>query len=644
MSFDPIPVNLRFNYPTGLVPSPDDDTQAFSKRFRDVLDHWNWSYEQSLINLFLGTEIPTAIIGETELTALAPEFDPWPHVAERFDLDSQIAQETWDRIRNYAERGAEGPLFRGDGYWSWLFDAYPREMRELDEEYRDRVLGADFELYDDVYGWMEGEPLTSELFTKLYAFTPHISQRLSLLQPLFIRACQHNKAGKYSKCLKAAKKAASELSKYFYSVNSDIDVEEGEDALTCLNESTSYLFKELRIRRLILDNCFDHQLLRWYRWHVETHDHVSVIREVYLASLREIVRLTLEVLPAARNADDLHAAKMIMDSIRQILGFAYQHDGPTSLLGKDERNVLRALSGARQFLDWNPRLPHFNTDKASAIRSLRGDNAETTAGDVDSTTFEDLQDDQVRTKALALIYNDAESFDASLARRGVRSRICELVEREANARSIAVAWPKLNNSTVFDWVSDTLSQCLARPDASSMEHRVADREYEEILQNFIVVGERIERSPHAFSSQNEEELRFHFLVAISPEYSATAETFNHFGKTDIFVKIGPNRAMVTECKIWRGESYLLEAIDQLCSYATWHDTKLAMLVFNRNRDFSSVVTKIKTGSRQFPKYLRDVPFDFEAGYRFEVSHPDDDARVLTITVLAFNVPRSSNKC
>ena len=67
------------------------------------------------------------------------------------------------------------------------------------------------------------------------------------------------------------------------------------------------------------------------------------------------------------------------------------------------------------------------------------------------------------------------------------------------------------------------------------EPTLAIDEYEHILSvisNMVMV---MERSPSAFKSMGEEDLRQHFLVRLNGQYEgqATGETFNYKGKTDI---------------------------------------------------------------------------------------------------------------
>jgi hypothetical protein len=96
----------------------------------------------------------------------------------------------------------------------------------------------------------------------------------------------------------------------------------------------------------------------------------------------------------------------------------------------------------------------------------------------------------------------------------------------------------------------------------------------------------------------EKVLRFHFLVQLNGvfEGQATGETFNFQGKTDILIRVDEKSIFIAECKFWKGENSFIETIDQLLSYLSWRDTKAAMVVFNRNADFSDVLAKIRLGS------------------------------------------------
>lgn len=158
-----------------------------------------------------------------------------------------------------------------------------------------------------------------------------------------------------------------------------------------------------------------------------------------------------------------------------------------------------------------------------------------------------------------------------------------------------------------------------------------------VLQNMVQV---MELSPSAFHTMDEESLRSHFLVQLNGHYEgqATGETFNYQGKTDILVRSDGRNIFIAECKFWSGPKNLVETIDQLLSYSSWRDTKTAVILFNRNRDFSRVLTSIPSAVRSHSNYKRDLPGSSESSFRYCFAHRDDANRELLLTVLAFDVP------
>jgi hypothetical protein len=130
--------------------------------------------------------------------------------------------------------------------------------------------------------------------------------------------------------------------------------------------------------------------------------------------------------------------------------------------------------------------------------------------------------------------------------------------------------------------------------AAAPEPELAVAQYEEILsiiENMVAV---IERSPHAFASMSEEDLRQHFLVQLNGQYEgqATGETFNYEGKTYILIRHEGRNLFIAECKFWKGPASLTKAIDQLLGYLSWRDTKTAIILFNQTKNFSSVLKQV----------------------------------------------------
>ena len=81
------------------------------------------------------------------------------------------------------------------------------------------------------------------------------------------------------------------------------------------------------------------------------------------------------------------------------------------------------------------------------------------------------------------------------------------------------------------------------------------KNYNKILQIINDVGKNFERYPSTYKGKKEEELRDHFLLILEPNFegSATGETFNKSGKTDILLRYQNSNVFIAECKIWKGK-------------------------------------------------------------------------------------------
>lgn len=166
-------------------------------------------------------------------------------------------------------------------------------------------------------------------------------------------------------------------------------------------------------------------------------------------------------------------------------------------------------------------------------------------------------------------------------------------------------------------------------------------DYEHILSIIHDMALVMERSPSAFKSLDEEALRSHFLVQLNGHYEggASGETFNYQGKTDILIRVEGRNIFVAECKFWGGPKMLTDTIDQLLGYTSWRDTKTAIIIFNRNKDFTKVLASIPETMKAHPNFLHSDAAAAETRFRYTFSHRDDPSRELTLAVLAFDVPK-----
>lgn len=238
-----------------------------------------------------------------------------------------------------------------------------------------------------------------------------------------------------------------------------------------------------------------------------------------------------------------------------------------------------------------------------------------------------------------------EGLDAA-AGRAIADRRNRLLAQSQRAESLGIPLrqksgmpqtyvvPSLRRKVTPTLPPATTAQFKPEP-AMAMEH------YEHVLKIVQDMALVMERSPNAFKSMDEEALRQHFLVQLNGQFEgkATGETFNMEGKTDILLREGDRNVFIAECKFWKGPKAFGEAIDQLLRYATWRDSKTAILVFNRGVDTTTVLSGIDSVTKGHSNFKRPVNWPHESGFRYVLHSTGDKNRELMLTVLVFHVPK-----
>jgi len=165
-------------------------------------------------------------------------------------------------------------------------------------------------------------------------------------------------------------------------------------------------------------------------------------------------------------------------------------------------------------------------------------------------------------------------------------------------------------------------------------------EYEKVLGCIHLIGKMFERLPSTYAGKEEEHLRDHILVTLGAAIigSTTGETFNKRGKTDILVRGAGANEFIGECKYWCGSEAYQSTITQLLSYLSWRDNKAAIILFVPNKEFSSVMTKIKVCTPSHPSFSALISEQDESWLNYEFKMNDDAERKVRIAVIAYHVP------
>ena len=77
------------------------------------------------------------------------------------------------------------------------------------------------------------------------------------------------------------------------------------------------------------------------------------------------------------------------------------------------------------------------------------------------------------------------------------------------------------------------------------------------------------------------------------------------------------RFFVAECKYWKGEKTYLKTIDQLLGYLTWRNSKVAVINFVQNNEFSDVLEKTKTSTKTHPNFLKELNSNDETWFNYK---------------------------
>jgi len=179
------------------------------------------------------------------------------------------------------------------------------------------------------------------------------------------------------------------------------------------------------------------------------------------------------------------------------------------------------------------------------------------------------------------------------------------------------------------------------PELSLSDPELSLSDYDEILKVIRSMVAVFERSPSVFRTMEEEHLRTILLVGLNGIFKgqASGETFNGAGKTDILIRAKDNNIFIAECLIWGGADHFRKKLtEQLFRYSTWRDSKLAAIVFNRNKHFTSAVQKMCEVAGGLSNCISAMQYDMETGCRHRFRRNDDPHKQFILTCLAFEVP------
>lgn len=171
---------------------------------------------------------------------------------------------------------------------------------------------------------------------------------------------------------------------------------------------------------------------------------------------------------------------------------------------------------------------------------------------------------------------------------------------------------------------------------------MAKKMYADILKVIYDAGKSMEKKPALYKGKDEEGLRDQFLFILETRYesiTATGETFNKKGKTDIILKYSEDgsNVFVAECKFWKGASEFHKAINQLFDrYLTWRDSKVALIFFVTNKDFSKIITTADKECEEHEYFVSRNGKNGESSFSYMFRLPNDKDKEVFLELILFH--------
>jgi hypothetical protein len=171
---------------------------------------------------------------------------------------------------------------------------------------------------------------------------------------------------------------------------------------------------------------------------------------------------------------------------------------------------------------------------------------------------------------------------------------------------------------------------------------LSENAFDNIIKQIYNYGRNLEKYKNLYSKFDEEGFREFFLPhlnSISRNHTATGETFNKIGKTDILIqdKEGLN-VFIGECKLWKGSGEIDKAIDQLLErYVTWRDEKVALIIFNKDmQNFTELIKRAIQAVKDHTLFKEYRGAREDTSFTFTFKHPEDEERLITLELIVFN--------
>lgn len=253
---------------------------------------------------------------------------------------------------------------------------------------------------------------------------------------------------------------------------------------------------------------------------------------------------------------------------------------------------------------------------------------------------------------LGFARRDSDAFNSPLeeeAHRAIEARRQRIEQRDAHLAKSSIPERRPGEPAAKTYIPDVLVRRPApllpeaRADAKPprLEPVLDERVFEHILGVIRMQARQMEQSPGTYDQMGEEDRRQTIVAMLNTHYDgrAHAEAFNVSGKTDILIRHDGRNLFICECKFWEGAEGFSRAIDQLFGYTGWRDTKLAIVMFVREKGLTAILEKGQAALESHPQFVGWKEAASETELRAVMHWPGDEGRQADLNVFFVHTPR-----
>jgi hypothetical protein len=246
--------------------------------------------------------------------------------------------------------------------------------------------------------------------------------------------------------------------------------------------------------------------------------------------------------------------------------------------------------------------------------------------------------------------SDIGTFNGQLRQQAlgmIESRRQRIAKRDDALSGSTIPTRRVGESGAKTYITDALvrrpAPSLPRTRADEkppkLEPTLADAVFEHVLEVIRQQTLHIEQHPKTYAAMGEEARRDVILSALGTHYDGfTAESDNQGGHTDILARYENRNLFIGECKFWSGEKGFVDTIDQLFGYTGWRDTKLAVVMFVREKGLTAILGKAREALAAHPQFVAWKDAASETELRATMHWPGDDERLADLNVFLVHTP------